>query len=72
MNATPQTLPCTGFVRKTVVLAHVPFGATKLYMEVKAGRFPAPIKLGPRIVAWRVEDVRQWIEQKSTQARGEA
>jgi predicted DNA-binding transcriptional regulator AlpA len=28
---------------------------------VKLGTFPKPIKLGPRITAWRVEDVRKFI-----------
>jgi predicted DNA-binding transcriptional regulator AlpA len=28
---------------------------------VKAGRYPKPVKLGPRITAWRVEDIRALI-----------
>jgi prophage regulatory protein len=28
---------------------------------VKDGRFPKPVKLGPRITAWRVEDIRELI-----------
>jgi prophage regulatory protein len=30
---------------------------------VKSGRFPAPVKLGPRITAWRVEDIQRLIEE---------
>ena len=30
---------------------------------VKAGRYPKPVKLGPRITAWRVEDIRTLIEK---------
>jgi predicted DNA-binding transcriptional regulator AlpA len=30
---------------------------------VKAGRYPQPVKLGPRIKAWRVEDIRTLIEK---------
>jgi predicted DNA-binding transcriptional regulator AlpA len=29
---------------------------------VKSGRFPKPVKLGPRITAWRIEDIRHLIE----------
>jgi predicted DNA-binding transcriptional regulator AlpA len=32
---------------------------------VKSGRFPEPIKLGPRITVWRVEDIRELIENNS-------
>jgi predicted DNA-binding transcriptional regulator AlpA len=28
---------------------------------VKSGRYPASVKLGPRITAWRVEDIRKLI-----------
>jgi predicted DNA-binding transcriptional regulator AlpA len=30
---------------------------------VKDGRFPKPVKLGPRITAWRVEDIKELIEK---------
>jgi prophage regulatory protein len=30
---------------------------------VKSGRFPAPVKLGPRTTAWRAEDIRALIEK---------
>lgn len=61
MNASAPLLPETGFVRRPVVLAHVPFGPTKLHAEIRAGRFPAPVKFGERLAAWRAEDVRAWI-----------
>ena len=32
-----------------------------IYREVRAGRFPLPVKTGLRSIAWRVEDVSQWI-----------
>jgi prophage regulatory protein len=30
---------------------------------VKSGRYPQPVKLGPRITAWRVEDIRRLIDE---------
>jgi prophage regulatory protein len=63
-----QNLPPTGFIRKPVVLSLVPFGTTKLYEEIKHQRFPAPVKLSERVSAWRVEDVRAWIEEKGRAA----
>jgi len=28
---------------------------------VKTGRFPKPVKLGPRVTAWKVDDIRALI-----------
>ncbi|MEN8130521.1 MAG: AlpA family phage regulatory protein, partial [Pseudomonadota bacterium] len=33
---------------------------------VKTGRFPKPVKLGPRITAWCVEDIRALIERHAS------
>jgi len=63
-NFQPPTLPQTGFVRRPVVLAHVPFGPTKLHEEIKAGRFPAPVKFGERLAAWRAEEIHAWIQKQ--------
>jgi len=30
---------------------------------VKTGKFPKPVKLGEKITAWRVEDIRALIEK---------
>jgi len=38
-----------------------PLGKSTWWAGVEAGRYPAPVKLGPRITAWRVEDVRALI-----------
>jgi predicted DNA-binding transcriptional regulator AlpA len=51
-------LPDVGFVRLPQILAVYPVGRSTWWAGVKAGRFPRPVKLGPRISAWRVEDIR--------------
>jgi hypothetical protein len=61
-------LPETGFVRQSQLVGRpgqpgpIPFSAATLWRKVKAGLFPAPVKLSEGITAWRVEDVRKWIE----------
>ncbi|MGM0743562.1 MAG: helix-turn-helix transcriptional regulator [Pseudomonadota bacterium] len=35
----------------------VPVGRSTWWEGVKSGRFPQPIKLGPRITVWREEDI---------------
>lgn len=58
------TLPATGFVRQSQLIPHIiPFSSTTLWRKVKAGDFPAPVKLSQRVTAWRAEDVRAWMER---------
>ncbi len=57
-------LPDTGFVRLSSILAPagpIPVSKSTWWAGVKSGRYPKPIKLGPRITAWRVEDIRRLI-----------
>jgi predicted DNA-binding transcriptional regulator AlpA len=68
----PLYLPPTGWVREHVVLAHVPFGRTKLRQEVAAGRFPAPRKFGERVIAYDAAAVHQWVQAQRPQPVGEA
>lgn len=61
-NDTP-TLPPTGYVRQSRLIPHIiPFSSSTLWRKVKAGEFPAPVKLSPRVTAWRAEDVRAWMD----------
>lgn len=42
----------------------IPVSKSTWWAGVKSGRYPKPVKsLGPRITAWRVEDIRALIEQ---------
>ncbi len=54
-------LPAEGFVRLRQILLVLPIGKTVWWEGVKSGRFPAPVKLGPRTTVWRVEDIRALI-----------
>src|SRR5688500_8031770 len=57
-------LPKTGFVRLNSILAPkgpIPVGKSTWWAGVKAGTFPKPVKLGPRVTAWRVEDIERLI-----------
>lgn len=61
-NQTPiPALPSEGFVRLPVVIQILGIGKTTWWCGIKDGRFPKPVKLGPRTSAWRVEDIRALI-----------
>lgn len=47
--------------RLPTVLAHVPVSKSAWWHGIKTGRYPAGIKLSPRITAWRSSDIRSLI-----------
>lgn len=53
-----NALPEAGFVRLSQVLSLFPISKTAWYEGVKAGIYPAPIKLSERTAAYRVSDIR--------------
>lgn len=58
-------LPSVGYVRLNSIIGPgrpIPVGKSTWWDGVRSGRYPAPVKLGPRITAWRVEDIRALIE----------
>ena len=58
-------LPASGFVRLPGILAPngpIPVSKSTWWAGIKDGRYPKPVKLGPRITAWRVEDIRALID----------
>jgi len=60
-NTVNPVLPAEGFVRLPVVIKILGIGRTSWWCGIKDGRFPKPVKLGPRTAAWRVEDIRALI-----------
>jgi predicted DNA-binding transcriptional regulator AlpA len=56
-----NNLPETGFLRLPEVLKFFPVSRSTWWAGVKSGRYPKPVKLGPKITAWRSEDIRQLI-----------
>lgn len=64
-------LPDDGYVRERELVSSskrpgesfvLPFSSATLWRKVKAGAFPTPLKLSERITAWRVGDVRNWLD----------
>jgi predicted DNA-binding transcriptional regulator AlpA len=57
--------PRTGFVRLSSILhpaGPIPVSKSTWWAGVKAGRFPRPLKLGPRVTVWRAEDILALLE----------
>ena len=72
LPTTKICLPETGFIRlKNIVAPYgpIPLSKSTWWAGVKSKRFPQPIKLGPKITAWRVEDIRALIEKPERSAQ---
>lgn len=61
-------LPAEGYVRLPQILTVIPVSKSTWWAGVRSGRYPNPVKLGPRTTAWRVEDIRRFL---SNMAQGE-
>ena len=59
----------TGFLRLPQVLNIVPISKSAWWDGCKTGRFPKPVKLGPRTTAWRAEDIAALVKQLGGEAR---
>lgn len=46
------------------VPALIPLGRTAFLKLVRDGKFPRPVRIGDRAVAWRAADVLAWIAER--------
>lgn len=54
-------LPPTGFSRQPAVRKFAGgVASSTLWLWVRQGKIPAPVKISPRVAAWRNEDLHQW------------
>lgn len=77
MQQSASKLPETGFLRLAQIVGRpggkrtgpitglLPVSRSTFLLGVRQGRYPKPVKLGPRITAWRVEDIRDVIAKAS-------
>ena len=56
-------LPEKGFARLPQILQAIPVSKSVWWAGCKSGRFPQPVKLGPRTTAWKAEDILGLIER---------
>lgn len=48
---------------RPAIPALIPACKSSWWGGIKSGRYPRPVKIGPRTTAWRVEDIRALIAQ---------
>lgn len=67
MNTTNQSL-----IRLPEVLKRTGFGKAWIYRLISEGRFPAPVKIGTRAVAFVESEIDEWIEAVISNSRSHA
>ena len=68
-NNSHTQLPETGYLRLRQIIGDaltpplIPVSKSTWWAGVESGRYPKSVKLGARITAWRVEDIRNLIDE---------
>ncbi|MBC8877717.1 MULTISPECIES: helix-turn-helix transcriptional regulator [Pseudomonas] len=65
-NALPRR-----FIRIKEVLSTTSLSQSELYRRIKAGTFPAQVKLAPGHSVWVQAEVDSWIADRIAECRGE-
>jgi prophage regulatory protein len=63
-NTLIKELPRPQFYRLPQLKARLCVSGSSIWLWVKKGTFPAPIKLAENTTAWRVEDVDNWVNAR--------
>ena len=59
-------LPDSGFIRQAQLIPHVlPFSDATLWRLCAQGKFPRPVKLSERVTAWKVGDIRKFLDAQA-------
>jgi predicted DNA-binding transcriptional regulator AlpA len=48
----------------------IPYSATTIWRKCRSGEFPSPIKVSAGITAWRVGDIREYLEALGKPSKG--
>ena len=62
----PST-PTFGFLRLPQVLKIFPISKSAWWEGCRTGRYPKPVKLGPRTTVWRAEDIAAFVQSLGNQ-----
>jgi prophage regulatory protein len=68
---TPSALADVAFLDIGDVCAAARMSASWVHEEVRAGRFPQPLRFGPRCTRWRSGDVRAWLVARAAAAEAD-
>jgi len=59
-------------LRINQVLELIPVGRSSWWLGVRQGRYPKPVKLGPRTTTWKASDIEKLIEELERKTQSNA
>lgn len=72
-NQFQNVLPAEGFMRLVQIVGNpkanppvtgvIPISKSSWWEGCRTGKYPRPVKLGPKTTVWRVEDIRALIQE---------
>ena len=70
-NVTFDALPDMALIqlRPLMNFKVVPYSATTIWRKCRTGEFPSPIKVSAGITAWRVGDIRDYLNSVGNQVK---
>ena len=72
MSHNQSPIPAYGFLRLPQILAIIPVSKSTWWEGCRTGRFPKPVKLGPRTTVWRAEDIAAFINDAGIQCEADS
>lgn len=70
-HRSPSDLADVAFLDIRDVCALARMSASWIHDEVRARRFPQPLRFGPRCTRWRSSDVRRWLVDRAAAAQAD-
>lgn len=72
-NHLQNVLPAEGFMRLAQIVGNpkanppvagiIPISKSSWWEGCRTGKYPRPVKLGPKTTVWRIEDIRALIQE---------
>jgi prophage regulatory protein len=54
------------------VLERIPLSKTEIYRRIRAGTFPAPVRIGRKRIAFSADEIDEWIRSRTNSCQGRA
>jgi predicted DNA-binding transcriptional regulator AlpA len=70
-EATPRSNEPLRLLRFRQLREIIPWSRTTCWRAVRERRFPAPVRLSKNTVAWRSDEVFEWLERRNHSEAGE-
>ena len=72
MSQQQSPIPSIGFLRLPQILAIIPISKSAWWEGCRTGRFPKPVKRGPRTTVWKAEEIVAFINHTGIQCQADS